>query len=89
MKRKTRASLRDWSVSRLGAVCNPRDVSWVRRIRHVIVALAFFGAGAAVRAEEAPAPLRVMSFNIRFDTPADGEDAWPEAARGTRRSRAS
>jgi endonuclease/exonuclease/phosphatase family metal-dependent hydrolase len=33
------------------------------------------GASAAVR-PEAP-PLRVMSFNIRYDNPDDGADAWP------------
>jgi endonuclease/exonuclease/phosphatase family metal-dependent hydrolase len=27
--------------------------------------------------EAAPAPLRVMTFNIRFDTPADSGNAWP------------
>jgi endonuclease/exonuclease/phosphatase family metal-dependent hydrolase len=32
-------------------------------------------AGAA--AETTGEPLRVMTFNIRFDNPGDGEDAWP------------
>jgi endonuclease/exonuclease/phosphatase family metal-dependent hydrolase len=37
-------------------------------------------AGEAVAAFVGAAgePLRVMSFNIRFDNPADGEDAWPK-----------
>lgn len=41
-------------------------------------------AGAACRAASVPAgtappglPLRVMSFNIRYDNPADGINAWP------------
>ena len=38
-------------------------------------------AGAARRpaavADTAPAPLRVMSFNIRYDNPSDGVNAWP------------
>jgi endonuclease/exonuclease/phosphatase family metal-dependent hydrolase len=32
---------------------------------------------AAASAGAPGEPLRVMSFNIRFDNPADGEDAWP------------
>ncbi len=43
----------------------------------MIVALALLAAGAAVRADDASAPLRVMSFNIRVDLPSDGPDAWP------------
>jgi endonuclease/exonuclease/phosphatase family metal-dependent hydrolase len=34
------------------------------------------GPAAAAGADEAA--LRVMSFNIRYDNPADGEDAWPK-----------
>ncbi len=30
-----------------------------------------------VAGQQAPAPLRVMSYNIRLDTPADKEDQWP------------
>jgi endonuclease/exonuclease/phosphatase family metal-dependent hydrolase len=31
-----------------------------------------------VRAEDAPKPLRVMTFNIRYDNAGDGENAWPK-----------
>jgi endonuclease/exonuclease/phosphatase family metal-dependent hydrolase len=34
------------------------------------------GACATTRAQD-PAPLRVMSFNIRYGTAADGDHAWP------------
>jgi endonuclease/exonuclease/phosphatase family metal-dependent hydrolase len=34
-------------------------------------------AAAAELAETAAAPLRVMTFNIRFDNPRDGANAWP------------
>lgn len=33
--------------------------------------------GGASLADDAPAALRVMSFNIRYDNPNDGQDAWP------------
>lgn len=44
-----------------------------------LVAAALLGcARARAGAPPAPAPpLRVMTFNIRFDNPADGPDAWP------------
>jgi len=32
---------------------------------------------AASAPDPAEVPLRVMSFNIRYDNPADGENAWP------------
>ena len=53
-------------------------MSWIRRVGFLTVALALLVlAGAAVHAEEAGAPLRVMTFNVRVDLPADGLDAWP------------
>ena len=44
-----------------------------------LVAIAFstIGTGTAFSWTKSPAPLRVMSFNIRYNTPADGENAWP------------
>ena len=43
--------------------------------------LALACASPITRAETTPAaaapPLRVMSFNLRYDTPADGPNAWP------------
>lgn len=44
-------------------------------------------AGQAARpdppaASTAPAPLRVMTFNIRYNTPADSLDAWPYRREG-------
>lgn len=45
----------------------------------MVVAAAAAAAGRASLAAGAPdATIRVMSFNIRFDNPADGEDAWPK-----------
>jgi endonuclease/exonuclease/phosphatase family metal-dependent hydrolase len=48
------------------------------------VALGLMCLGVAAVGWSAPAPgsadedaLRVMTFNIRYDNPADGEDAWP------------
>lgn len=38
---------------------------------------AVFVVPPAARDTAAGAPLRVMSFNIRYDNPADGPDAWP------------
>jgi len=35
------------------------------------------GVRAAPGAEAAPAPLAVMSFNIRYGTASDGDDSWP------------
>jgi endonuclease/exonuclease/phosphatase family metal-dependent hydrolase len=35
------------------------------------------GRAAAVAGTAATAPLRVMTFNIRYDNPADGVNAWP------------
>ena len=34
-------------------------------------------AGAVARGDGAGSAFRAMSFNIRYDNPADGEDAWP------------
>ena len=31
----------------------------------------------SVSAQSAPDPVRVMTFNIRYDTPNDKENAWP------------
>ena len=39
------------------------------------VLLAVMANSAGIAAE--PQPLRVMSFNIRYDNPGDGENAWP------------
>jgi endonuclease/exonuclease/phosphatase family metal-dependent hydrolase len=47
----------------------------VRRTRRVLVALALLCVVAAAAATE-PAPLTVMSFNIRYATPRDGENRW-------------
>jgi endonuclease/exonuclease/phosphatase family metal-dependent hydrolase len=56
-----------------------------RRIRPVsraawwlAAALPLIALGGGVAGGEPPgAPFRAMTFNIRFDNPADGEDAWP------------
>ncbi len=32
---------------------------------------------ALILPPQEPEPIRVLSFNIRYDTPADGADAWP------------
>ncbi|WP_224996092.1 endonuclease/exonuclease/phosphatase family protein [Cesiribacter sp. SM1] len=44
-----------------------------------LVLLAFFVifCSTYATAQQAAAPLRVMSYNIRLDTPADKEDQWP------------
>lgn len=34
-------------------------------------------ASATSRGDEAPPPLRVMTFNVRYDNPGDGINAWP------------
>jgi endonuclease/exonuclease/phosphatase family metal-dependent hydrolase len=47
----------------------------VRVIAAMILAAAVFGCADAM-CEDA-APLRVMTFNIRYNTPNDGENAWP------------
>jgi len=49
--------------------------------RGLISALVLASLGVAAAGSTAPAPgdgeaLRVMTFNIRFDNPADGEDGW-------------
>ncbi|MEX0939608.1 MAG: endonuclease/exonuclease/phosphatase family protein [Pirellulales bacterium] len=49
---------------------------------HVILALAILaGVWQSARAQEAERssaePLRVMTFNIRYNNPGDGENAWP------------
>ncbi len=44
---------------------------------HVRVPLSSLWLAALGLALQDPAPLRVMSFNIRYDNPADGADAWP------------
>ena len=31
---------------------------------------------ASALAAACPAPLRVMSYNVRLDTPADGDNRW-------------
>ncbi|HEX9187752.1 MAG TPA: SUMF1/EgtB/PvdO family nonheme iron enzyme [Vicinamibacteria bacterium] len=46
----------------------------LRVVRELTAAEEASTASAGTAAE----PLRVMSFNIRFDNPADGEDAWPK-----------
>ena len=53
-----------------------------RRNLTVALGLAWLGVTAAGGAAPAPGDadgetLRVMTFNIRYDNPADGEDAWP------------
>lgn len=62
-----------------------------RVLRLIAVLLALVAPGPALHASEEPgarsqgtSSLRVMSFNIRYDNPADGEDAWPK-----RRARAA
>jgi endonuclease/exonuclease/phosphatase family metal-dependent hydrolase len=64
----------------------PRE--WTSSARRRIgLAAALLAAGWAARPAPAAGPpssgrdtalLRVMSFNIRYDNPADGEDAWPK-----------
>lgn len=51
--------------------------------RRLAIGLALLGVGCAAHGRPAPAArapgadaLRVMTFNIRYDNPADGEDGW-------------
>jgi endonuclease/exonuclease/phosphatase family metal-dependent hydrolase len=44
-----------------------------RAILNTLILLAMVDPGLCQKRE----PLRVMTFNIRYNTPADGEDAWP------------
>ncbi|MFK7847313.1 MAG: endonuclease/exonuclease/phosphatase family protein [Rhodothermales bacterium] len=39
-----------------------------------------FACEQALQEEEATSPLRVMSYNIRYNNPGDGEHAWPHRA---------
>ena len=51
-----------------------------RVVLSILLAAPAFGACARPAAAPAPVPappLRVMTFNIRYDTPADGPNAWP------------
>jgi endonuclease/exonuclease/phosphatase family metal-dependent hydrolase len=43
-------------------------------------ALATCLAGSLAAAGAEPDPITVVSFNLRFDTPSDGPDAWPHRA---------
>lgn len=43
----------------------------------VMAGLCSFGCVSAAEVEQAAAPLRVMTFNIRFHNPDDGKNAWP------------
>lgn len=43
----------------------------------LVIALACLAAAASAQAEEGSEVLRVMSFNIRYNNPNDGPDAWP------------
>jgi endonuclease/exonuclease/phosphatase family metal-dependent hydrolase len=56
----------------------PHSFFRARRAAFSALLLTVLLAGcAATRLETNTAPFRVMSFNIRFDNPGDGEDAWP------------
>jgi endonuclease/exonuclease/phosphatase family metal-dependent hydrolase len=56
----------------------------IKPFRHpvaVLIALALAAGGCAApprAAREALSVLRIMTFNIRYDTPADGPNAWPQ-----------
>jgi endonuclease/exonuclease/phosphatase family metal-dependent hydrolase len=56
-----------------GTRAETRRTTWL--LAAAVLPLSLAGAGA--RGDGAGEPLRVMSFNIRYDNPADGEDAWP------------
>src|SRR5512143_3734076 len=58
------------------------DRSFPRHRRAVVLVAVLALLGASCRrlpgpAREAAAALRIMTFNIRMDTPADGPNAWP------------
>lgn len=56
----------------LGALAALAALALAAGCRHATSA-----AAVASPVPAAPAPLRVMSFNLRYDTPSDGANAWP------------
>jgi endonuclease/exonuclease/phosphatase family metal-dependent hydrolase len=61
---------------------------WLRLSLLGALAAVFVSFGEAADAQPNPqpraveAPIRVMTFNIRYDNPADGPDAWPHRSEG-------
>lgn len=46
-------------------------------MKSLVVAVGLIGLSSVVLAEEGEGPVAVMSFNVRYDNPADGANAWP------------
>lgn len=57
----------------------------MRNIFHIL-AIAAFAAFAGCTPKQLPADIKVMSFNIRYNNPADSLDAWPNRAENVAQS---
>ncbi|MFT3740807.1 MAG: endonuclease/exonuclease/phosphatase family protein [Breznakibacter sp.] len=49
----------------------------MKRISHLFALIAFFLAAHNLPAQKQHATMNIATFNLRFDTPGDGENAWP------------